>query len=176
MKKVEVVETLLSGIDYKYRYKILSHVYFSFLPADLDQVIQRSFQNGLDKIIATSGTYAETLQSLELCSKYDNLYTTCGYHPTRCQEFAQNDENVLIEKMVDLLKNDKVIAIGELGLDYERQQFCSIDIQKRYFEFQLKNLTSNSMNRKPLFLHNRSSTQDLYEILNRYRENIVGGV
>jgi len=75
---------------------------------DLDQVIKRAFQSGLEKIIVTAGTHHETIQALELCSKYDNLYTTCGYHPTRCNEFNESNENDILHQMMDLYeKNSK---------------------------------------------------------------------
>lgn len=143
---------------------------------DLDQVIKRAFQSGLEKIIITAGTHHETIQALELCERYDNLYTTCGYHPTRCNELNSTNEDEVREKMLELCRKNskKIVAIGEFGLDYERTQFCDVEQQKRYFEFQLKHLLCLN---KPLFLHNRMSSQDLGDILSKYRdENIKGGV
>lgn len=106
----------------------------------------------------------------------DNLYTTCGYHPTRCNELNLTNEDEVREKMLELCRKNskKIVAIGEFGLDYERTQFCDVEQQKRYFEFQLKHLLCLN---KPLFLHNRMSSQDLADILSKYRdENIKGGV
>ena len=64
----------------------------------------------------------------------DNLFTTCGYHPTRCNEFNDSNENEILNQMMTLLQkhSNKIIAIGEFGLDYERTQFCDVDQQKRY--------------------------------------------
>jgi len=63
----------------------------------------------------------------------DNLYTTCGYHPTRCNEFNESNENEILNEIIELCrKNSKqIVAIGEFGLDYERTQFCDIEQQKR---------------------------------------------
>jgi len=101
--------------------------------SDLDQVIKRAFQSGLEKIIVTAGTHHETIQALELCSKYDNLYTTCGYHPTRCNEFNESNKDEILNQIIELCQNNskKIVAIGEFGLDYERTQFCDIEQQKR---------------------------------------------
>ncbi|CAF0823045.1 unnamed protein product [Adineta steineri] len=142
--------------------------------SDLDHVINRAFKSGVEKIIITAGTHQETIQALELCSKYENLYTTCGYHPTRCNELNESNEDEILKQMIDLCEKnaEKIVAIGEFGLDYERTQFCGIDQQKRYFEFQLKHLISL---KKPLFLHNRASSQDLYDILYKYRDEIKAG-
>ncbi|CAF1342352.1 unnamed protein product [Adineta ricciae] len=142
--------------------------------SDLDQVIIRALQAGLDKIIITAGTHQETIQALELCAKHDNLFTTCGYHPTRCNEFNDSNENEILNQMMALFQKHpkKIVAIGEFGLDYERTQFCDIDQQKRYFEFQLKHLITLN---KPLFLHNRAASKDLYDILHKYRDQITAG-
>ncbi len=63
----------------------------------------------------------------------ENLYTTCGYHPTRCNEFNESNKNEILNQMIELCRknSDKIVAIGEFGLDYERTQFCDIDQQKR---------------------------------------------
>lgn len=63
----------------------------------------------------------------------ENLYTTCGYHPTRCNEFNASNEKEMIDQMVELCRMNakKIVAIGEFGLDYERTQFCEIEQQKR---------------------------------------------
>ena len=63
----------------------------------------------------------------------ENLYTTCGYHPTRCNEFNESNEKEIIDQMVELcrMNSKKIVAIGEFGLDYERTQFCDIEQQKR---------------------------------------------
>ncbi|CAM4786205.1 unnamed protein product [Rotaria magnacalcarata] len=121
---------------------------------DLDQVIKRAFESGLDKIIITAGTHHETVQALELCSKYENLYTTCGYHPTRCSEFNESNENEILQQIIELcqINSNKIVAIAET----------------------LKHLISLE---KPLFLHNRAASQDLYDILSKYRDQIkLGGV
>lgn len=63
----------------------------------------------------------------------ENVYTTCGYHPTRCNEFTEENADQLIRTMIDLCQNHskKIVAVGEFGLDYERTQFCDIEQQKR---------------------------------------------
>jgi TatD DNase family protein len=84
------------------------------------------------EIIITAGTHHETIQALDLCSR-ENVYTTCGYHPTRCNEFNESNADEIVNQMIELCRknSEKIVAIGEFGLDYERTQFCDIEQQKR---------------------------------------------
>ncbi len=63
----------------------------------------------------------------------DNLYTTCGYHPTRCNEFNESNQDEILNQIIELChkNSNKIVAIGEFGLDYARTQFCDIEQQKR---------------------------------------------
>ncbi|XP_074042324.1 deoxyribonuclease TATDN1 isoform X2 [Leptinotarsa decemlineata] len=143
---------------------------------DLQQVLQRSWDAGLSKIVITGGNLEESIKALEICRSDDRLYATVGCHPTRCGEFEQNgqDPNNYLEKLSDLISQgkSKVVAVGECGLDYDRVQFCDKDVQKRYFELQLKLSEKFDL---PLFLHCRNAADDLYSILSRY-PNLKGVV
>ncbi|KAJ8935405.1 hypothetical protein NQ314_012824 [Rhamnusium bicolor] len=156
---------------------------------DLQQVLQRSWEAGLNKIIITGGNLEESKKALELANsdvqfikncfhheitpylgiQWARLYTTVGCHPTRCSEFEQDGQNPneYLEKLkeVILTGKSKVVAVGESGLDYERIQFCPKDTQKKYFEYQLKLSESLQL---PLFLHCRNAADDLFNILKEY--------
>ncbi|KAG5876906.1 hypothetical protein JTB14_001190 [Gonioctena quinquepunctata] len=136
---------------------------------DLQQVLQRSWDAGLSKIIVTGGNLEESQKALEVALDDDRLYTTVGCHPTRCDEFEKNGQNPIdyLDKLSDLilLGKNKVVAVGECGLDYDRIQFCSIDVQKRCFELQLRLSEKFHL---PLFLHCRNAADDLYNILLKF--------
>uniref|UniRef100_A0A1B0C7X8 Deoxyribonuclease TATDN1 n=1 Tax=Glossina palpalis gambiensis TaxID=67801 RepID=A0A1B0C7X8_9MUSC len=146
-------------------------------PDDLDLVLKRAWQQGLQKIIITVGTLSEADKALEIANKDERLYVTMGCHPTRCGEFLTNPEEyyeALKEKISSNPK--KIVAIGECGLDYDRLHFCDKETQKIYFEKQLHLAKEFQL---PLFLHCRNSHEDFMSILERNRslfESCAGGV
>jgi TatD DNase family protein len=143
--------------------------------SDLDLVLNRAWGTGVQKIVVTAGCKSDAVEALELCSKDERLFCTVGVHPTRCNEFLE-EENYLDDLLTicqDGKAKGKVVAIGEFGLDYERTQFCSIETQKTWFEKQFILAQETGL---PLFLHNRNSTADLVDILSRRRDHFSKGV
>ncbi|KAE9527574.1 hypothetical protein AGLY_012854 [Aphis glycines] len=142
---------------------------------DLEDVLERAWKNDLKKIIITSGSLDDSIESLKIASLNENLYCTVGCHPTRCDEFtkSKNPESYL-NSLSDLIKNNrsKVVAIGECGLDNQRLHFCSREIQEKYFEMQLK--LSEDFN-LPLFLHCRDAAPTFLDILKRNPNLIKSG-
>lgn len=146
-------------------------------PSDLSQVLNRSFQAGIDKIIITGGSASESFEALKLAQTNERLFSTVGVHPTRCQEFVDpsTNETEYFSKLRNCLKEgkDKVVAIGEFGLDYDRTQFCSPELQKTYFE---KQFILAEESKLPLFLHMRNAASDFVSILQKNRHRFTQGV
>ncbi|CAK9833956.1 Deoxyribonuclease TATDN1 [Anthophora retusa] len=143
---------------------------------DLDKVLERSWSNNLSKIIITAGNIAESEHALEIARTDERLFSTVGCHPTRCHEFENcgNPEEYL-KSLSDLALNnkDKIVAIGEMGLDYDRLQFCSKDVQKKYFEMQLSLCSTLKL---PMFLHCRNASEDFVKILRKHKDTLTAGV
>lgn len=143
---------------------------------DFNDVLQRAVSVGLEKIIITAGCENDIAEALDLANAHENLYCTVGVHPTRCNEFrdaSSPDEHLNKLRKFIVENKTKVVAIGEIGLDYDRTQFCDIDVQKTYFEMQLKLASETGL---PLFLHSRNCASDFIEILRKYKHEISGGV
>lgn len=141
---------------------------------DFHQMLSRAKRHGVEKIIITGGSLEDSKQALDIAKLDSNLFSTVGCHPTRCNEFTSylnGSTNYLadLEKLA-LDNKQKVVAIGEIGLDYDRLHFCSKEIQLLHFEQQLALAGSTKL---PLFLHNRNSTDDFVRILNRNREKFM---
>lgn len=141
---------------------------------DLDVVLERAWTSGINKIIVTGGSLEDSKKAIELSRTDSKLFTTVGCHPTRCNEFLSNPDDYL-QGLRDLISGnkDKVVAIGECGLDYERFHFCEKEVQLKFFEKQLPLSLEYNL---PLFLHCRAAADDLIEIISRNRDKIIGGV
>lgn len=143
---------------------------------DLASVLKRAWDGGLDKIFITGGNVEESKKAIELCRQEDNLFSTVGCHPTRCSEFEKFGEpDDYLKSLENIIKEggEKVVAVGECGLDYDRLKFCPKDIQKKYFEKQLDLVEATKL---PLFLHCRNAFSDFISILNSNKERLHGGV
>lgn len=105
------------------------------------------------------------------------LFSTVGCHPTRCGEFDQfkDGSDAYFNKLLELATNcsNSVIAIGECGLDYDRLHFCDKETQKKYFEKQFDLAEKTQL---PMFLHNRNTGQDFYELVKANRHKFTHGV
>ncbi|ETI47161.1 hypothetical protein, variant 6 [Phytophthora nicotianae] len=157
---------------------------FLAIQSDLTAILARAKTFGVDKIIVTGGNLEESHKALQLAKEHEGnglpqLFSTVGVHPTRCSEFEANgkDPDTYFAELLAVCeqgqKEGKVVAIGECGLDYDRLEFCDKATQLKYFEkqFQLAELT-----KLPLFLHNRNTGGDFYDMISKNRSRFSNGV
>eukprot|EP01105_Mastigella_eilhardi_P020201 TRINITY_DN4791_c0_g1_i2.p2 TRINITY_DN4791_c0_g1~~TRINITY_DN4791_c0_g1_i2.p2 ORF type:complete len:305 (+),score=81.48 TRINITY_DN4791_c0_g1_i2:3-917(+) len=143
---------------------------------DLADVVQRAVDVGVEKIVATAGNLEEAQGSLRFCEMFPSrVFTTVGVHPTRC-EVARSDPQKYLADMLALAQANKgqIVALGEMGLDYDRLHYCGKEWQQQFFEMQLQTLAQQT--RLPLFLHMRAAADDFLDILHRNRDKFTGGV
>lgn len=121
---------------------------------NIDEVISR-----FDGIMITSGYDDKSnLKVLKLVNKYPNVYGTLGIHP----EEASNNYDLNI--IIDNINNDKIVAIGEIGLDYH---YTKDNINKQQ-ELLKKQLDIAKKYNKPVVVHSRDAIMDTYNILSDY--------
>ena len=137
-----------------------SHIYYEKYNDDLDEVIHRAKNKGVKKIICVGTDLESSIQSLEISNKYKNIYCTIGYHP---HESCLAEKNYL-NKLEEISREDKVVAIGEIGLDYYYNN-SDPETQKKRFIEQIE--LANSLN-LPVVIHNRDADDDLYDILKKH--------
>ncbi len=91
-----------------------SHLFYPNFTEDIDEVIERAKQNGVDFIIVPATDIETSKQVIDLCDKYDMVYGTVGVHPHETKDWNDN----IIEQIHQLAQHKKIVAIGEIGLDY----------------------------------------------------------
>ncbi|KAK9153367.1 hypothetical protein Sjap_000847 [Stephania japonica] len=146
--------------------------------ADVSAVLSRAWNAGVERIIVTGGSLEESKEALAIAETDGRLFCTVGVHPTRCKEFEDSgDPEKYFQNLISLarkgVEKGKVVAIGECGLDYDRLQFCSAEIQKKYFEKQFELASAMKL---PMFLHMRAAAADFCDILARHKDKFSSGV
>ena len=142
-----------------------SHCHLDHEPlfSDLDNIIERSKNIGIKKLLTICTTFDSFLRIKEIINKYDMIYGTYGIHPHE----AKNDKvtSDLIIKEVN--KNKKVIAIGETGLDFYYNYSDKNDQIKSLEEHINASITLNI----PLIIHSRNAEKETIEIFENYKNN-----
>ncbi len=136
---------------------------------DKQQVVDDALAAGVAKIIITGTTESHSQHAASLSeSNPDVLFATAGIHPHHASDL--NDGSIRV--LADLAKHKQVVAIGECGLDYNRN-YSPRDAQLRCYELQLELAVETGL---PVFLHQRDAHDDFIKILKMYRDKIAGGV
>lgn len=135
---------------------------------DKDEAIKRAHLAGVDKIICSSSDISTSMDAVKLAMKYESVFATVGVHPEEANTF---DENTLFE-LLSLSKNPKVVAIGEIGLDYYHE-FAGRQLQKEIFQKQIDLACELKL---PIIVHTRDATGDTMEILRRNLSKLTYGV
>lgn len=126
---------------------------------NVDEIIEEALTNGINKLIANGYDCDSSKEVLELINKYDNVYGAIGFAPSEASDFNEDKYNWLEEK----IRVKKIVAIGEIGLDYH--WYSNKEEQKELFKRQLD--IASKCN-KPVIIHNREASDDIYEILSSY--------
>ena len=90
------------------------HIYYDKYQDDINDVIDRAHDNNVKKMICVGVDIPSSEKSIVLSKQYESIFATVGYHPHE----AKLVDNNYLDKMIDLLKHPKSIAVGEIGLDY----------------------------------------------------------
>lgn len=134
---------------------------FSEYYDDIDDVILKCRERGIEKIIVSGCDMKTNREVLQLISKYDIVYGSLGLHPTELGDSLDTD----LKFIDDNASNDKIVAIGEIGLDYHYDD-TDKDKQKEVFRRQLEIATKH---KKPIIVHSRDAISDTYNILREYK-------
>ena len=139
------------------------HLYKEYYD-DIDRVLEEAKNNDVFRYISDGCDMKSNKEMLELASKYDNVYITLGIHPENVDDYTKED----IKYIEHNLSNKKVVAIGEIGLDYYYTKENK-EKQKELLEIQLKLAEKYNL---PVVIHSREATQDTIDTLKKY--NVKG--
>ncbi|HBN15279.1 MAG: hydrolase TatD [Gammaproteobacteria bacterium] len=135
---------------------------------DLEDVLQRAHAAGLVHYLVTGTTLPASQKALALCKKWPDMSATAGIHPHE----AQHADADVLAGIRELLGDPLVKAVGETGLDFNRD-FSPRPAQERVFAEHLAMAVDTG---KPVFLHQRDAHDRFLPILKEFRDQLSGGV
>jgi TatD DNase family protein len=133
------------------------HLDFNSFDSDRPQVIQRAREAGVNRILNPGINLESSRKAIELAESQPEVYTAVGVHPNDALGWQEDT----LASLRLLAGNAKVVAIGEIGLDYYRDR-APRDLQRQIFREQLSLAAELGL---PVIIHNRDATGDLLEIL-----------
>lgn len=136
------------------------HIYKEYYE-NIDEILKKAQENGVNRMINNGCDKKSNKEVLKLIEKYENMYGTIGIHPENIEGYTKDDLKYIEEN----LKNPKIIAIGEIGLDYHYTKENK-ESQKQLLESQL---TLAEKYHLPVIIHSREATEDTINTLKKYK-------
>ena len=144
------------------------HLTFDEFTSDVGQVLRRSRAAGVTGWITVGTDTEQSRKTIELAGRHENMYAAIGIHP----HDAKNVTAGTITELKKLAQNEKVVAIGETGLDFH-YDFSPRQDQRRAFAQQLKIATELGL---PVIIHCREAFDETMEILERFGRGVKSAV
>lgn len=140
-----------------------AHILYDFI--DTNKVVSSMESDGLDKIVTIGVDVESSVKAVEFARKHKNIYCAVGIHPDEVENVSEKDLEI-----IDKLANDeKVVAIGEIGLDYHTRQDTK-EKQKELFVAQIEIAKKHNL---PICVHSRDSATDTYQIVKEHEKDLV---
>ena len=141
------------------------HLDFDWFDSHRDQVMERAREAGIYRLLNPGITIKSSQKAIALAEKYPEVYAAVGVHPNEGSSWDNNSISLLEE----LASQAKVVAIGEIGLDYYRD-YTPMNIQKQIFIEQLDLAAKLDM---PVVIHCREAIEDMVEILTAWQASLA---
>ena len=126
---------------------------------DIDNVLKKTYEQGVTKVVIPGWDIVSSKKAIEIANKNEFCYAAIGVHPSDVKE------NLDLSELYKMAENKKVVAIGEIGLDYHYENYNK-ELQKEYFIKQIKIANELEL---PIIIHNRESNVDSLQIV---KENV----
>jgi len=144
-----------------------THAHLQDKRLDEKQIIANMKSDGLEKIICVGFDLDTSEKGIKIADKSENVFATAGIHPNSAGDAKDSD----LERIFELSKNKKVVAVGEIGLDYYHK-FCDSDTQKRFLLKQLDIVEAAGL---PVIFHLRDAYSDMQQIIKQNLHKIKNG-
>lgn len=137
-----------------------AHLNFESFEPDREEVIARFFNQEGKSIINVGTDLKASKESILLANKFDSIYATVGIHPTDSRE---TDIDSAMKEMAQLIENKKIVAVGECGLDFYREEDTfERERQIKLFEAQVKIAQKKNL---PIIVHSRESWKETLKVI-----------
>lgn len=155
------------------------HLNFHAFEKDYDGVIRKAVADGVEKIINVGTSIESSQKAIELAQKYENLYAIVGIHPHHADKVSREagsrsaGQSDFVNELEELAKQKKVVAIGEIGMDYYSYKSNAIvdpKVQREVFIKQIELAIKLSL---PLQIHNRLAGIDILEVIKHYKNELL---
>ena len=146
------------------KYKIFdTHAHYDLdsFDEDRENVIKELKENGVIGVLNCGSDLYGLRKSVELAKEFDMFYAAVGIHPENADEFNED----VVKEIKEFVKNEKVKAIGEIGLDYYWEENPPREVQKEVFRAQMK--LADELN-LPVVIHDRDAHKDTLEIMKEF--------
>ncbi|MCZ6819871.1 MAG: TatD family hydrolase [Calditrichaeota bacterium] len=134
-----------------------AHLYFDGFDDDREAVIQRAFEANVKRIINIGLDIDTGKECIKLAEKHDGLFATVGIHPNDSARLT----NAALEELGKLAAHNKVVAIGEIGLDFYWDK-CPVPVQQEAFRKQIQLAKELAL---PIVIHNREAGREIVDVL-----------
>ena len=145
-----------------------THLQFESYDEDREKVIQRAIKNDIDAMITIGTDLKSSGHALDLAKKFAVVFASVGIHPNDCM----NTTNADLDEVEKMAQFDKSIAIGEIGLDYYRQN-APKEKQQEILRKQVQLARKLGL---PMIIHNRDAYEDIYRVLKEEKAEEISGV
>ena len=135
---------------------------------DREETIQRAFDTGVKYMVVVGFDHETIPLAIEIAERYETIYAAVGWHPVDAIDMTDKE----LAWIEELSEHPKVVAIGEMGLDYHWDKSPK-DVQANVFRKQIRLAKKLDM---PIIIHNREATEDIIQILEEEEAHMVGGI
>lgn len=135
---------------------------------EVNELINECLENNVSKLVVIGYDVKSSKRAIEIANNYEGVYAAIGIHPSDV-----NKENNTIEELEKLLDSKKVIAIGEIGLDYHWESNPSKEIQIEWF---IKQLQLANKYKLPIIIHSRDAMGDTIKVLKENKKYYEKGI